>query len=75
MSNNIIIDNKETGNPPQSAKAREIILEYQGCNDGEIIEAFCTEYYEDSMPWVKEAFDAMSIAEHEVTTWVYLNLK
>jgi hypothetical protein len=44
-------------------------------SEDEIIAAHHADYYDKTKPHVRKAFEQMGIAEHEVSAWVYRNIK
>lgn len=54
---------------------RRFIQDCQGMSQEDIIAAYHTDYYDDARPHVRRAFEAMGIAAHEVSDWVYRNIK
>jgi len=60
---------------PADMAADAIVSECKDMSDDEIIEAYHYEYFDEKKPWIKRALTALRIDEHEVTTWIYINLK
>jgi hypothetical protein len=57
------------------AQARRLVEECKGMSDEEIVAAHYADYYDKTKPHVRKAFEQMGIAEHEVSAWVYRNIK
>jgi hypothetical protein len=56
-------------------RTRRLVEECKGMSDDEIIAAHHADYYDETKPHVRKAFEQMGIAEHEVSAWVYRNVK
>ncbi len=54
---------------------RRIVEQCEGMGDDEIIAAYYADYYDEAKPHVREALDQMGIDEHDVSAWVYRNIK
>jgi hypothetical protein len=57
------------------AQTRRLVEECKGMSEDEIIAAHHADYYDETKPHVRKAFDQMGIEEHEVSAWVYRNIK
>ncbi|MCI0736792.1 MAG: hypothetical protein L0Y50_11080 [Beijerinckiaceae bacterium] len=51
-------------------QTRHFIEECKGMSEDEIIAAYHADYYDETKPHVRNAFDQMGIEEHEVSAWV-----
>ncbi len=58
-----------------SEEAQSIVDDFNYASDDEIIEFWFSDYWDNRKPWVKEALTALRIADHEVISWGYCNLK
>jgi len=56
-------------------QTRHLVDECKGMSEDEIIAAHHADYYDGTKPHVRKAFEQMGIAEHEVSAWVYKNIK
>jgi hypothetical protein len=56
-------------------QTRHFIEECKGMSDDEIIAAYHADYYDETKPHVRKAFEQMGIEEHEVSAWVYRHVK
>lgn len=57
------------------AQTSRLVDACKGMDEDEIIAAHHTDYYDETKPYVRKAFDQMGIDEHEVSAWVYRNIK
>lgn len=57
------------------AQTRRLVEECKGMAQDEIIAAYHADYYDETKPHVRNAFEQMGIDEHEVSAWVYRNIK
>lgn len=54
---------------------RRIVEHCKGMSDDEIIAAYYAEYYDKAKPHVRKALGQMGLDEHDVSAWVYRNIK
>jgi hypothetical protein len=57
------------------AQTRRLVEACEGMSEDEIIAAYHADYFDETKPHVREAFAQMGIDEHEVSAWVYRNIK
>ena len=58
-----------------ATRKHEFIEECAGMTHDQIIAGHHSDYYDATMPWIKHAFEAMGIEDHEVSVWVTKNIK
>ncbi len=53
----------------------DLIAVCHGMSQQDMIATYHAEYYDKTRPYIRQAFDAPGVEEHEVTDRVYRNIK
>ena len=56
-------------------QTRQLVEQCQGMGEDEIIAAYHADFFDDTKPHVRKAFEQLGIDEREVSDWVYRNIK
>lgn len=56
-------------------QTRRLVDACKGMSEDDIIAAHHADYYDETKPHVRKAFEQMGIDKHAVAAWVYRNIK